>query len=129
MERKHRVETLELARRIADLCDEKLTHDVVVLDLQNVSILCDYFVLASAPTRVQTREVARNIDEMLSAEGLQPKSIQGMREGAWILLDYGVVVVHLFMDREREFYDLEGLWREAAVVYRPASQPAPDSME
>jgi len=50
-----------------------------------------------------------------------------MREGAWILLDYGVVVVHLFMDREREFYDLEGLWREAPVVYRPDSQPAPGS--
>ncbi|MGI5843723.1 MAG: ribosome silencing factor [Candidatus Xenobium sp.] len=129
MERKNRVETLELARRIADLCDEKMTNDVVVLDLQNVSILCDYFVLASAPTRIQTRKVARDIDEMLSAEGLQPKSIQGMPEGAWILMDYGVIVVHLFMDREREFYDLEGLWREAAVVYRPASQPAPDSME
>ena len=47
-----------------------------------------------------------------------------MREGAWILLDYGVVVVHLFMDREREFYDLEGLWRHAPAVYRPAPQPA-----
>jgi len=124
VERKQRVETLELAQRIADLCDEKLTHDIVVLDLREVSVLCDYFVLASAPTRVQTRDVARTIDDRLSEDGLHPKSIQGMREGAWILLDYGVVVVHLFMDREREFYDLEGLWRNAPVAYRPAPQTA-----
>ena len=120
------MENLELARRIADICDEKLAREIVVLDLREVSIMCDYFVLASAPTRVQTRDVARTIDGRLSAEGLQPKSIQGTREGAWILLDYGVVVVHLFLDREREFYDLEGLWRNAPEVYRPtpAQQPA-----
>lgn len=113
------METLELARRIADICEDKLAKEIVILDLREVSILCDYFVVASAPTRVQTRDIARNIDDRLAKDfELQPKSIQGAREGAWILLDYGVVVVHLFVEREREFYDLEGLWRNAPEVPR-----------
>lgn len=113
------METLELARRIADICEDKLAKDIVILDLREVSILCDYFVVASAPTRVQTRDIARNIDGTIAKDHeIQPKSIQGAREGAWILLDYGVVVVHLFVEREREFYDLEGLWHNAPEVAR-----------
>lgn len=114
------VESLDIAKLAAETAEDKLGRDVVILDLGELSIICDYFVVASAPTRIQTRDITRAIEEKLDALKL-PSKRQGYREGAWILLDYGVVVVHIFLQAEREFYDLEGLWREAKEIYR--SQP------
>ncbi len=111
------VESLDIAKLAAETAEDKLGRDVVILDLGELSIICDYFVVTSAPTRIQTRDITRAIEEKL--DGLKlPQKRQGYREGAWILLDYGVVVVHIFLQAERDFYDLEGLWREAKVVYR-----------
>ena len=111
------VESLDIAKLAAETAEDKLGRDVVILDLGELSFICDYFVVTSAPTRIQTRDITRAIEEKL--DGLKlPQKRQGYREGAWILLDYGVVVVHIFLQAERDFYDLEGLWREAKVVYR-----------
>lgn len=122
------MEPLELARQIAAIAEDELAQQVTILDLGQVSTLCDHFVIAHAPSRVQIRAVAQAIEGRLSDQGLQPRSVQGRREGSWVVLDYGIVVVHLFLDREREFYDLEGLWSQAPVLYRSeasASQAPP----
>lgn len=108
---------LEMAKMIADICYEKLANNIVVLDLQKISVVCDYFVIADAPTRVQLNDIMRTIDDTLAEKGVQPKAIQGRKDSSWILLDYGSVVVHLFIDRDRDFYNLEGLWKDAPVVY------------
>ncbi len=111
------LESLEIARAAADTAIDKKGRDVVILDVGTVSVLCDYFVVTSAPTRVQTRDIARSIDKSLSELGLKRRRVQGLDEGAWILLDFGSVVIHIFLDQEREFYDLEGRWGEAPVVF------------
>lgn len=112
-----KLESIDIARLAAETAEDKLGKDVLILDLGSVSIVCDYFVLTSAPTRIQTRDIARAIEEKLAEHDVQGKRTQGYREGAWILMDYGTVVVHIFLQQERDFYDLEGLWREAPVVY------------
>lgn len=111
------LESIDIARLAAEVAEDRRGQDILILDIGSVSIMSDYFVITSAPTRIQTRDIARSIQEKLSEKGVQGKRIQGYQEGAWILLDYGTVVVHIFLQQEREFYDLEGLWREAPVVY------------
>jgi ribosome-associated protein len=110
------LESLEIARRAAQVIEDRLGKDIVIKDLSDLTIVCDYFVITSAPTRVQTRDICRAVEEELSKSGLENKRIQGYREGSWILMDYGTVVVHIFLQSERDFYDLEGLWRQAPRV-------------
>ena len=105
-----------MAQAAAETADDKLGRDIIVKDLTGLSIVCDYFVITSAPTRVQTKDIARSIEERLKTVGQASKRMQGFREGSWILMDYGIVVVHIFLQSEREFYDLEGLWRDAPLV-------------
>ena len=119
------MESLEIAHLAAEAAEDKLGRDIVILDLSDLSIICDYFVIASAPTRIQTRDIARAIEEKLDSFKLEKKRLQGYREGAWILLDYGIVVIHIFLQAEREFYDLEGLWHEAKEVYHSPGGGAP----
>lgn len=111
--------SLELARQIADTCYEKMAINTLVLDMRDLSVMCDYFVIANAPTRVQIADITRAIDDSQAAKGLSPKSIQGRSENSWVLLDYGNVIVHLFLSQERAFYNLEGLWHKAPIVYSP----------
>lgn len=119
------MESLEIAQEVARVIEDKLGKDIVIKDLSGLTIVCDYFVITSAPTRLQTRDIARAVEDRLGQLGLQNKRIQGHREGSWILMDYGVVVVHIFLQSERDFYDLEGLWRNAPRIDNPISEPAP----
>lgn len=117
------MESLEIAHLAANIAEDKLGKDILIKDLTGVSILCDYFVITSAPTRLQTRDIAGAIEKKFVELKLEAKRIQGFREGSWILMDYGTVVVHVFLQAERDFYDLEGLWREAPSV--PLKTPVP----
>ena len=112
-------DSLELARQIADTCYDKMAVNTLVLDMRELSVMCDYFVIANAPTRVQIADITRAVDDTLSAQGRRAQSIQGRNENTWVLLDYGNVIVHLFLSQERDFYNLEGLWSKAPVVYAP----------
>lgn len=116
------MESLEIAQQAAQVIEDKLGKDTIIKDLSALTIVCDYFVITSAPTRLQTRDIARAVEEKLAKLGLENKRIQGYREGSWILMDYGVVVIHIFLQSERDFYDLEGLWRNAPRVEIPASE-------
>lgn len=91
--------------------------NVLLLDVRPLTTVCDYMVIASAPTRIQTKDIAKKVEQALLAEGEEKSRIQGRDEASWILLDYGMVVVHVFLTSEREFYDLEGRWSEAKIVY------------
>lgn len=94
------------------------------MDLGEISVLCDYFVIASAPTRVQIRHILRGVEEKLAEAGVPRQRVEGSQQAAWVLMDYGTVVVHLFLQQERDFYDLEGLWNEAPVIYRGSTAAA-----
>jgi ribosome-associated protein len=105
---------LELARRAARIAQEKKAEDLVILELEKKVSYCDYFLICSGRSRRQVRAIAESISVTFKQEcGLTALSIEGMESGRWVLLDFGDLVVHVFDEPLRGFYDLEGLWRDA----------------
>lgn len=107
-----------LARLAAQAAEEKKARDVSVLAVGELTLVCDYFVIASGGSSVQVKAIAENIVDVLEREGVPKPRKEGLREGRWILLDYGRVVVHVFHEREREYYGLERLWGDAPELIR-----------
>ena len=105
---------IELAHRAARIAQEKKAEDLVILELERKVSYCDYFLICSGRNRRQVRAIAESISATFKQEiGLAPLSIEGMESGRWVLLDFGEVVVHVFDEPLRGFYDLEGLWKDA----------------
>jgi ribosome-associated protein len=104
-----------LARKIGQLVLDKKAKDVLILDVRGMTSYADYFVIASGESDRQVSAMADNVlSEMKKAENLRPIGHEGTETGQWVLVDYGEVVVHLFFEEVRAFYDLEGLWADAA---------------
>ena len=95
---------------------EKKAQDPVLLELKGISSITDYFLLCSGRSDRQVQAIAQGIEEDLKKKGIRPLGQEGMVEGRWVLLDYEDVVVHIFLDPVRRFYDLEGLWIDALRV-------------
>ncbi len=100
------------------LLDRKVI-DLVILEVTNLSSFADYFLICSGNSDRQVQAIASHIEEKMSKQGIYPLGVEGKREGRWILLDYGDVIVHVFYQPAREFYDLERLWSEAHRVELP----------
>ena len=94
--------------------------DLVILEVKDLSSFTDYFLICSGNSDRQVQAIAAHAEEKLGKEGLHPLGIEGKRDGRWILLDYGDVVIHVFYHPIREFYDLERLWSEAPQLELPA---------
>lgn len=107
---------LEVAQVAAQLASEKKAEDILILDLKGECGYADYFVIASAPSERQSMAVARSVDDGLRRGGLKPMHVEGMRQGNWVLIDMGDVVVHTFLSSARDYYDLEGFWADADRV-------------
>jgi ribosome-associated protein len=97
---------------------------LVILEVKDLSSFTDYFLICSGNSDRQVQAIASHLEEKLGQEGILPLGIEGKREGRWILLDYGDVVVHIFFHSVREFYDLERLWSEATRVELPLTKKA-----
>jgi ribosome-associated protein len=98
--------------------------DLAILEVKKLSSFADYFVICSGSSDRQVQAIASHIEEKLGKQGLHPLGIEGKREGSWVLLDYGDVIIHIFYDPIREFYDLERLWSDAPKVeLSPAPKP------
>ena len=109
--------SIEQARRIAALAQEKLARDVVILDMQPVCSYTDYFVVATGNTPRQTKAIWDEVHERLKKdEGVLPRSIAGEREGRWIVADYLDVILHVFTPESRDYYRLEELWGDVPSV-------------
>ena len=89
-----------------------------MLDIGQTSSFADYFVIATAESERQIRAICDDIDEVLSREGISLYRREGSNDSGWVLLDFGQVVVHVFAAPQREYYDIESLWSEAAPVVR-----------
>ncbi|HEU4448894.1 MAG TPA: ribosome silencing factor [Gaiellaceae bacterium] len=108
---------IALARRIAELAQEKLAADVVILDMRPVCSYTDFFVVCSGQTSRQTKAVYDEVRETLKREErLVPRSVAGERQATWILADYLDVVLHVFTPEAREYYRLEELWGDVPSV-------------
>jgi ribosome-associated protein len=102
----------------ANLAESKKALSTLILDIRTVSILADYFVITGGQTSTQVRAIADGIDEGLSELGFTPKSIEGKREGRWVLMDYEDIIVHILQEKERSYYKLEQFWNHALIVDR-----------
>ena len=96
--------------------------DLAILEVKNLSSFTDYFVISSGNSDRQVQAIASHIEEKLGKQGLHPLGIEGKREGRWVLLDYGDVVIHIFYHPIRDFYDLERLWSDAPRVELPPAR-------
>ena len=109
--------SLEQARRIAALAREKLADDVLILDMRPECTFTDYFVIATGRNARQTASIWDEVHTRLKQdERLLPQSVDGVREGAWIVADYLDVVLHVFTPDAREYYRLEELWNDVPAV-------------
>jgi ribosome-associated protein len=88
----------------------------VILRVKGMCAFADYFVIASGTSRRHVMALAQHLEEELARVGVKPLGVEGLQDGHWILLDFNDVVVHIFLQPMREFYDLEGLWAEAEEV-------------
>lgn len=93
--------------------------DLVILEVKAISSFTDHFVICSGNSDRQVQAIASHIEEKLGRQGFCPLGVEGKREGRWVLLDYGDVVIHVFYHPVREFYDLERLWADAPRVKLP----------
>ena len=96
--------------------EEKKGVDPLILDLKGLTDICDFFVLVHGTSDRHVRTIADAVEEKLQAKRIRPSHVEGKRDGRWILLDYGSVMVHVFHYASRKFYSLERLWGEAKVV-------------
>lgn len=110
---------IELAQAAAAAAHDKLAQDVVGLDVSGQLALTDVFVIASAPHERQVGAIVDSVEDRLRDLGSKPLRREGQREGRWVLLDFGDIVVHVMHTEDREFYDLERLWKDCPPVVLP----------
>lgn len=96
--------------------DDKKGQDIKIIDIHNVSVIADYFVIASGTNSNQVQAIVDNVEEQLGRAGFEAKQIEGNRNSSWILMDYGDVIVHVFDEENRLFYDLERIWRDGKFL-------------
>jgi ribosome-associated protein len=109
--------TEDWARLAAAVADEKNGADTIILDVGDVLAICDLFVVTSASNTRLVRTIAEEVEERIrQAGGLSPKQVEGIRELQWVLVDYGDLVVHVFHEEARRFYDIERLYRDVRRV-------------
>ena len=103
----------EVAKLAVKVLDEKKAGNIRLLRTRDVTVLADYFVIATASSTTQLKMLADTVSETLEAAGEQTLRSEGVRECGWMLVDFGCVIVHLFLRETREFYSLERLWSDA----------------
>lgn len=106
----------EMARIACKALDDKKAKDIKVIDIHEVSVIADYFVIASASNQNQVQAMVDNADEMLDRAGYEAKQIEGTRNSSWVLMDYGDMIIHIFDEENRLFYDLERIWRDGKIL-------------
>jgi ribosome-associated protein len=107
---------LEIIKLLNDALSDKKAEDIKILDIHKISVLGDYFVIASGNNVNQLQAMEDAVDEVMYKNGYHQKQVEGTRQSSWILLDYGNIVVHLFSKEDREFYDLDRIWKDGIEV-------------
>ena len=110
-----------LVNLAVEAAEEKKAQDVTVLDIRKVSVMADFFVICTGRSSIHTKAIAEEVEDRLEEAGHLAPRKEGFREGDWILMDCGDVIIHIFQEEERRFYNLERLWGDAPVVDIPAT--------
>jgi len=110
------MQSIDKARLCLKSIRERKALDPVLLHVEALTSVADYFLITSGSSTRQVQAIFRHIERTLRDAGLRPYGAEGEQEGQWVLMDYGDVIIHIFYQPLREFYDLEGLWIEAPQV-------------
>ena len=105
-----------MAKAAIEALEDKKAEDIKIIDISQVSVLADYFIIASGSNRSQIQAMVDNVDEKLGRMGYERNQIEGYETANWILMDYKDVIIHVFDKENRLFYDLERIWRDGKQV-------------
>lgn len=108
--------SLETAKMAVKVLDSKKALNIKVIKIQDISAIADYFVIATGTSSTHVKALADEVETQLDEAGISVSHIEGYRSNSWILLDYVDVVVHVFSDEAREYYDLERLWQDGEII-------------
>ncbi len=106
------METKDIAQKIAAAANDKKAKDILLLNMEGLSPVTDFYVICSAGNSTLVKAIADNIEDKLAEAGVHPTHKEGYADARWVLLDYGDVVAHVFLEEERDFYNLEQLWAD-----------------
>ena len=112
------METQELTNKICEILSNKKALDITIIDVEELTILTDNYIICSARSSTAVKSLASYVDEELGNLGIEPLHKDGMRDGQWAVLDYGSVIVHIFLDSVRNTYDLEKIWNNGSNTTR-----------
>ena len=113
------------AERIARLALDRKADNVLVLDMTRISGMCDHFVVCSASSKTRARTIAEHIEDEMRKDGVRAVHRAGLKECDWIVLDFSDIIVHVFLEDLRKYYDLESLWGDAprrVITEKPAKK-------
>lgn len=108
------IKSKELALRIAEVLGKKGATDITILEVDHLTSITDFFVIASGRNAQAVRSLAEDVEEKLDAEGMPVRRREGYGESRWVVLDYAHVIVHVFHPEEREYYNIERLWMDGS---------------
>lgn len=108
--------SMNMAKLAIEALEDKKAEDIRVIDITEVSVLADYFIIASGSNRSQMQALTDNVSEKLGRAGHQLKQVEGYDTANWILMDYGDIIVHIFDQENRLFYNLERIWRDGKKI-------------
>lgn len=106
----------ELVKNAVRALEDKKAYNIKVIDISDISSVGDYFIIADAANANQVQAMCDNVEYELSKEGAELKNKEGYSNGGWILLDYYDIIIHIFREEERSFYDLEHIWRDGRCI-------------
>lgn len=109
------------AQLAAEVLDEKKGEDIIVLDISEVSIMADYFVITSGRSSVHVKALADEVEKKLVEAGFRLRGKEGYNDGRWVLLDFYDCIIHIFHENEREYFNLERLWADAKPIELPVT--------
>ncbi|HRX21972.1 MAG TPA: ribosome silencing factor [Syntrophomonadaceae bacterium] len=106
----------QMVQIIAEACLDEKALDVMILQVSELTIIADYFVIASGKSTIQVKSIVDYVEAMMAEYDIIPIRREGHQEGVWAVLDYGSIILHVFREKEREYYNLENLWGDARQI-------------
>lgn len=108
--------TIDLVKKVVEALEDKKAEDITVIDITEVSSIADYFVIANGSNQNQLSAMEDAVDEAMYKNGIHQKQVEGTNNSTWILMDYQDIIIHLFSREDRQFYDLDRIWKDGKQI-------------
>jgi ribosome-associated protein len=106
----------EMTKQVILALEDKKAEDIKIIDISHISVMADYFIIASGNSRNQVQAMIDNVEDILGKQGMTPKQVEGYQNANWVLMDYRDIIVHVFDKENRLFYDLERIWKDGKSI-------------